>query len=89
MKCKQCKVRMSDIFTEHEYEHDGIKKKIINVPAYQCPQCNNIMIPDLVREKLGAFAEWEKGSIVDYAKCEQNEADIFATLHTFKNLLGL
>lgn len=89
MKCKQCKVRMSDILTEHEYEHEGVKKQHINVPACQCPQCNNIIISDFVIEKLGAFAEWEKGLVVDYAKCEQNEAEIFATLHTFKNLLGL
>lgn len=86
MKCKTCKMRMSDVLINLDYECNGMAKKAVNVPACKCPKCNNVVVPDLVMGKLEAFAEWEKSNIVDYAKCEQNEAEIFTVLHIFGNL---
>lgn len=50
----------------------------MNVPAYKCPSCNKVIVPDLILGKLEAFAEWEKSNIIDYTKCEQMEAEIFS-----------
>ena len=77
---------MIDIRVDLECEHSGMMKKAINVPACQCRSCGNALIPDLVLSKLDAYAEWVKSNVIDYAKCEQNEAEIFAVLHTFNNL---
>lgn len=60
MKCKSCKMRMSDFFITFDYENNGITKKAMNVPAYKCPSCNKVIVPDLILGKLEAFAEWEK-----------------------------
>lgn len=89
MKCKTCKVRMADIVTDLNFECNGLTKKAVNVPACKCPKCNKVIVPDLISGKLEAFAEWESGNIVDYAKCEQNEAEIFTVLHTLGNTLML
>ena len=85
MKCKSCKMRMSDFFITFDYENNGITKKAMNVPAYKCPSCNKVIVPDLILGKLEAFAEWEKSNIIDYTKCEQMEAEISTVVH---NLLG-
>lgn len=78
---------MNNILTELNLIVNGTQKRIVNVPAHKCPDCNDIIISDLVMEKVKAFAEWESSQIVDYAQCEQNEAEIFTVLHTFGNLL--
>ena len=52
MKCKSCKMRMSDFFITFDYENNGITKKAMNVPAYKCPSCNKVIVPDLILGKL-------------------------------------
>ena len=89
MKCKTCKNRMTDILASLDYTFNGETKKAVNVPACQCLQCKKVIVPDLILGKLEAYAEWESGKIIDYAKCEQKEAEIFTVVHTFKNTLGL
>lgn len=64
MKCKSCKMRMSDFFITFDYENNGITKKAMNVPAYKCPSCNKVIVPDLILGKLEAFAEWEKSKVL-------------------------
>ena len=78
---------MNNILTELNIDVSGTQKRIINVPAHKCSGCDRITIDDLAMEKVKAFAEWESSQVVDYAQCEQNEAEIFTVLHTFGNLL--
>jgi rRNA-processing protein FCF1 len=51
-------------------------------PPVNAPSCNKVIIPDMILGKLESFAEYEKGNIIDYAKCEQDEAAIFTVIHT-------
>ena len=83
MKCKTCKKRMSDVLIDLDCKHNDMTKKAVNIPACQCPSCNKVIIPDMILGKLESFAECEKGNIIDYAKCEENEAAIITATHTF------
>jgi len=87
MKCKTCKKRMDDISVNFDYECNGVMKRAVHVPACKCPSCNNVVVPDLILGKLGTFAEQEKGNVIDYKKCEEQEAEILTVLDTF-NFLG-
>ena len=85
MKCKVCKKRMTDIRIDFDYKHGGISKKAVNVPACQCLQCSNVIVPDMVLERLKGFAVRECENVVDFAKCQQQEEDDYIVL----NMLGM
>lgn len=81
MKCKTCKKRMKSILTDFDYSCGGITKKAVRVPACQCPQCNDIIVPDIIMSKLKGYTAWEDGNIVDFAKHEEQETADFVALH--------
>ena len=87
MKCKTCKKRMAETLVNFKYDCDGVTKRAVNVPAYKCPQCNNVIVPDLILGRLETYAERETGQIIDYAKCEREEAETLTVLHTFNMTL--
>lgn len=83
MKCELCKTRMSDGLINFDYQYNGKTKKAVNVPAFKCPVCYNMVIPDSILRKLNAFAALDSSNTVDYAKCEQEEAAVIAALDLF------
>ena len=85
MKCKTCKKSMTDILIDFDYKHGGTSKKAVNVPARQCPLCNDITVPNMVLERLKGFAVRERENVVDFAKSQQQEEDDFIVL----NMLGI
>jgi len=78
---------MNDVLINIDYEINDMNKKALNVPACQCPCCNNVLISDLVLGKLETFAAQEKGNVIDYVKCEEKEAEVLTVLDAF-NFLG-
>ena len=63
MKCKSCKMRMSDFFITFDYENNGITKKAMNVPAYKCPSCNKVDLCQYFgQKKLKAYAAFFNSS---------------------------
>lgn len=80
MKCKICKKRMLSVLISYEFSCSGKTMTATNVPAKQCPECGNIEILDLIKERLQRYAHNCKGTSIDYTKCENDEAaDIVAT----------
>lgn len=85
MKCKSCRKRMTNILTEFEYNCTGKIKQMIHVPAYQCPNCNQIIIPGYIQDKVKQYVMMEDGDIVDFRKYKEKEEEEFTVLH----MLGL
>ncbi|WP_077613130.1 YgiT-type zinc finger protein [Clostridium sp. Marseille-P2415] len=85
MKCKICQKRMIDIDIEFDYEYNGLIKKAVNVPAFQCLKCNDTIVDDLISARLKAYAMQECNNVIDFAKYEKQEEENFVTLH----MLGL
>lgn len=73
MRCKTCRKRMKRTETSLKITVCGEEKDAVRVPAYRCPVCGNIIVHDIIMERLMRYAMRKEGKIVDYAECENEE----------------
>ena len=68
MKCNVCKTKMKDATTEIEVLVNGRKVKALNVPAYNCPNCDEIRMDELIEKLVQTYAKGSKEATFDFAE---------------------
>lgn len=75
---------MLSVLINYEFNCNGKTMTAINVPAGQCPECGNVEISDSIKANVQRYACDCKGTSIDYAKCDEDEAiNIIATQMLF------
>lgn len=67
MNCESCKTTMNDTTTEMEISIKGRTVKALNVPAFSCSDCNEIVVDQLVEKLARTYAKGCKEETFDYA----------------------
>ena len=65
---------MHPILTSHDFVVSGKAVKIINIPAEQCPVCEETRIFEIILGNARRYVHERKTEIVDYAACEEEES---------------
>lgn len=73
-KCKKCGGRRVSVAVEFDLETDGKMRKVRNIPAKQCVKCGDIVIHDMILERLRRYAREYPSDPLDYAECEDEES---------------
>ena len=68
MICAACKVEMNNATTEMEVSVKDRMVKVVHVPAVVCPQCNKLVVEELVDKLVRKVAKHCKGETLDYPK---------------------
>ena len=68
MNCDSCRVKMNETTTEMEISIKGRSVKAINVPAFRCSDCNEVVVEQLVEKLARTYAKGCKESSFDYAE---------------------
>ena len=55
-KCKKCGGKKVSIITNIDIEIHGTMRKATNVPAKQCEKCGDIVVNDIILERLKKYA---------------------------------
>ena len=72
-KCKTCKRRMQQVLTSYNIPCGCKTVEVVNVPAYQCPICGEIVENDLAYENAKRYANTCSKKTIDYSEYEDNE----------------
>ena len=67
MNCERCKTNMNDTTMEMEISIKGRTVKALNVPAFSCSDCNEIVVDQLVEKLARTYAKGCKEETFDYA----------------------
>lgn len=73
-KCKKCGGKKVSIITNIDIEIHGTMRKATNVPAKQCEKCGDIVMNDIILERLKKYAHDYPSRNLDYAKYEEEES---------------
>lgn len=73
-KCKKCGGRRLSVTAEFDLEIDGKLRKVQNIPGKQCVQCGDIVIHDMILERLRRYTREHPSDPLDYARCEDEES---------------
>lgn len=72
--CPKCKKWLKNITTETDVFFNGITYHATNVRAKICPECKEIIIYDIIQERIIQYANQRNVQNIDYAECENEES---------------
>lgn len=64
---------MVSVITDIDVVINGQVRKAVNVPAKQCMKCREIVVHDMILDRLERYAASGSSYVIDYAKCEEEE----------------
>lgn len=70
----RCKKWLRTVTTDCDVEYNGTVIHAVNVPAKLCPECGEVTVPDIIRERVIQYASDRGRTAIDYDECENEEA---------------
>ena len=73
-RCSKCKKWLKSITTETDVVYNGITYHATNVTAKMCPECGEIIVYEIIQERIVQYATQRNVKNIDYEECENEES---------------